>query len=255
MRRESTPGIEVLADETRRAIVTLLASHPHRPTVLATTLGLARSTVTHHLRALEAAGLVRLLAFTVENRVRLYALDPDSTGRVIAWLAATGTANRESSAQGPEELGPPAEPTSRYFDHRRTHSNRQASNQGVRSPSKHLQVRRGGRRAGSRRTGSRRACWRARAASAAGEMTREFLAGSQEALRKPASNTPMAATAPGTNPTGAHVLVVDDEAAITDLLATALRYMGYQVTTAASGRAALEAAATASTDRRLICIV
>ena len=58
----------------------------------------------------------------------------------------------------------------------------------------------------------------------------------------------MAATAPGPNPTGAHVLVVDDEPAITDLLATALRYMGYQVTTAASGHAALEAAATASPD-------
>ena len=33
----------------------------------------------------------------------------------------------------------------------------------------------------------------------------------------------------------AHILVVDDEPAITDLLATALRYMGYQVTTAATG--------------------
>jgi two-component system, OmpR family, response regulator len=42
----------------------------------------------------------------------------------------------------------------------------------------------------------------------------------------------------------ARVLVVDDEPAITDLLATALRYMGYQVTTAATGFAALDAAAT-----------
>ena len=34
-------------------------------------------------------------------------------------------------------------------------------------------------------------------------------------------------------PTGpAHILVVDDEPAITDLLATALRYMGYHVSTA-----------------------
>ncbi len=46
----------------------------------------------------------------------------------------------------------------------------------------------------------------------------------------------------------AHVLVVDDEPAITDLLSTALRYMGYQVTTAASGHAALEAASTAHPD-------
>jgi two-component system OmpR family response regulator len=46
----------------------------------------------------------------------------------------------------------------------------------------------------------------------------------------------------------AHILVVDDEPAITDLLATALRYMGYQVTTAATGFAALDAAATAAPD-------
>jgi len=46
----------------------------------------------------------------------------------------------------------------------------------------------------------------------------------------------------------AHVLVVDDEPAITDLLATALRYMGYQVTTAATGQSALEAAASVAPD-------
>jgi two-component system OmpR family response regulator len=46
----------------------------------------------------------------------------------------------------------------------------------------------------------------------------------------------------------AHILVVDDEPAITELLSTALRYMGYQVTTAATGFAALDAAATAAPD-------
>ncbi len=52
-----------------------------------------------------------------------------------------------------------------------------------------------------------------------------------------------------TVPTGpAHILVVDDEPAITDLLSTALRYMGYRVTTAATGSAALDAAATAAPD-------
>lgn len=40
----------------------------------------------------------------------------------------------------------------------------------------------------------------------------------------------------------ARILVVDDEPAITDLLATALRYLGYQVTVAGSGSEALEAA-------------
>src|SRR5512141_1923494 len=46
----------------------------------------------------------------------------------------------------------------------------------------------------------------------------------------------------------AHILVVDDEPAITELLATALRYMGYQVTVATSGLGALEAAATTGPD-------
>ena len=46
----------------------------------------------------------------------------------------------------------------------------------------------------------------------------------------------------------AHILVVDDEPSITELLATALRYMGYRVTTAATGFAALETAATAAPD-------
>ncbi len=46
----------------------------------------------------------------------------------------------------------------------------------------------------------------------------------------------------------AHILVVDDEPAITDLLATALRYMGYRVSTAANGRDALDAATSAAPD-------
>jgi two-component system, OmpR family, response regulator len=44
------------------------------------------------------------------------------------------------------------------------------------------------------------------------------------------------------------ILVVDDEPAITDLLSTALRYMGYEVTTAASGSAALDAAGRTAPD-------
>lgn len=40
------------------------------------------------------------------------------------------------------------------------------------------------------------------------------------------------------------ILVVDDESNITDLVATALRYEGYEVETASSGRAAITAAAS-----------
>ena len=62
-----------------------------------------------------------------------------------------------------------------------------------------------------------------RTAEAAVRTGHEFTADSQEALRFEASNTPMAAQAPGISASGAHVLVVDDEPAITDLLSTALR--------------------------------
>jgi two-component system OmpR family response regulator len=44
------------------------------------------------------------------------------------------------------------------------------------------------------------------------------------------------------------ILVVDDEPSITELLSTALRYLGYQVTTASTGMAALDAAARTSPD-------
>ncbi len=48
--------------------------------------------------------------------------------------------------------------------------------------------------------------------------------------------------------TSGRVLVVDDEASITDLLSTALRYMGYEVTTARSGMAALDSASRTPPD-------
>jgi two-component system, OmpR family, response regulator len=47
---------------------------------------------------------------------------------------------------------------------------------------------------------------------------------------------------------GRRILVVDDESSITELLSTALRYMGYQVATAATGMAALDAATRTSPD-------
>ena len=42
----------------------------------------------------------------------------------------------------------------------------------------------------------------------------------------------------------ARVLVVDDEDSITDLVATALRYVGFEVAVASNGRQALERAAS-----------
>ena len=51
-----------------------------------------------------------------------------------------------------------------------------------------------------------------------------------------------------TTETRVRILVVDDEASITDLLGTALRYMGYDVATARSGFSALEAASATPPD-------
>jgi two-component system OmpR family response regulator len=46
----------------------------------------------------------------------------------------------------------------------------------------------------------------------------------------------------------ARILVVDDEPSITDLLSTALRYMGYEVATARTGSAALDSARSNAPD-------
>jgi two-component system OmpR family response regulator len=54
--------------------------------------------------------------------------------------------------------------------------------------------------------------------------------------------TPTVPTAPGAGPSGEslRVLVVDDESNITDLVATALRYEGFEVSSAGNGRDALK---------------
>jgi DNA-binding transcriptional ArsR family regulator len=113
MSERPAPGIEVLAHESRREIVARLAMHPRRPSVLARELNLARSTITHHLRILESAGLVTRYSFAVEDRVRLYGLDARATGRIIAWLAGTGIGLASRPAAGPERQDIPGEDTTR----------------------------------------------------------------------------------------------------------------------------------------------
>ena len=84
---------------------------------LANRLGpLARSTVTHHLRVLEAAGLVRLLRVLRRGPgAPLRPEPPELTGRVIAWLAGSPQpiAVPKSHASGPEEPASPASRTPR----------------------------------------------------------------------------------------------------------------------------------------------
>ena len=89
MPKRTGQGIELLADETRRRIVGLLALHPYRPSVLASELGLARSTVSHHLHLLHEAGLIRILNVYNDGRYVLYGIDYRAHGRITAWLAGT----------------------------------------------------------------------------------------------------------------------------------------------------------------------
>jgi two-component system OmpR family response regulator len=53
----------------------------------------------------------------------------------------------------------------------------------------------------------------------------------------------------------ARVLVVDDEPYITDLIGTALRYQGFDVTEVANGRSALDAATTARPDLLILDVM
>jgi two-component system OmpR family response regulator len=276
MARREPAGIELLADPTRREIVALLAVRPHRPSALARALGLARPTITYHLRMLERGGIVWVLSFSVDHRSLLYALHPLALKRVIAWLAGTGLG---MPAEPCNEGGPPTwpqQPVRPGGDAARAYRSvpiePSAGPRGGRSATGAHSVRgRGGSArgatgersgtgdgagagagdgagagAGDGRVGRRAAPPRTNDEAGAQQGHRESTRDSQEPLRMEALNTGMPAQPNGRSAPDARILVVDDEPTITELLSTALRYMGYEVTTAASGFAALDAAATSA---------
>ena len=87
MPKRNGPGIELLADPTRRRIIAALAVSPRRPSGLAAELGLSRPATTRQLRLLWEAGLVEVHYSRVDGRVRLYAISNGHHGRITAWLA------------------------------------------------------------------------------------------------------------------------------------------------------------------------
>ena len=89
MPKRNGPGIELLADPTRRQIIAVLALGPRRPTSLAKEIGLSRPATTRHLLLLRDAGLVRAMPSYLDRRAVLYAIDPRSRGPITAWLAGT----------------------------------------------------------------------------------------------------------------------------------------------------------------------
>ena len=87
MTKRNGPGIELLADPTRRRIIAALAVSPRRPSGLAAELGLSRPATTRQLRLLYEAGLIDLHYSRVDGRVRLYTIAQEHHGRITAWLA------------------------------------------------------------------------------------------------------------------------------------------------------------------------
>ena len=89
MARRNGPGIALLADPTRRAIIALIALQPRRPSSIAAELELSRPAVSRQLRLLEEAGLVRAFPFRLDGRGLLYQVDPSALRQITAWLAGT----------------------------------------------------------------------------------------------------------------------------------------------------------------------
>jgi len=84
------PGIELLADPTRRQIIALLAVRARRPSTIATELGLSRPATTRQLHVLRDAGLILSTPSIVDRRAVLYSIQPRQHGPITAWLAGTG---------------------------------------------------------------------------------------------------------------------------------------------------------------------
>jgi DNA-binding MarR family transcriptional regulator len=92
MPKRNGTGIALLADETRRRIVAMLAIKPCRPSTIAAELGLSRPAISRQLRLLKQEGLVRSYRSYIDRRGLVYVLDPAAHGRITAWLAGTEVA-------------------------------------------------------------------------------------------------------------------------------------------------------------------
>jgi DNA-binding transcriptional ArsR family regulator len=72
-----------LADPTRRRIIELLGAEEHAAGALGEHFEMSRPSVSHHLRYLRQAGLVRVRG---DGQRRIYSLDRESLEEVGAWL-------------------------------------------------------------------------------------------------------------------------------------------------------------------------
>ena len=77
------PAFEIIAEPTRRAILSLLVSSEQSVGEIERRLGMPQPTVSKHLRVLRESGFVEA---TVDAQRRLYRLKPERFQEVDAWL-------------------------------------------------------------------------------------------------------------------------------------------------------------------------
>ena len=89
MPKRNGHGIELLADPTRRRIVSLVALGQGQPSQLATEIGLSRPAISRQLDLLKRAGLISVRRHLVDGRRLVYFIERRRLGQITAWLAGT----------------------------------------------------------------------------------------------------------------------------------------------------------------------
>lgn len=79
-------ALAALADPTRRAVVDLLRTRPHRAGELAESLAMTAPALSRHLRVLRQAGLIDDDEPEHDARVRLYRLEPSGFQALDGWV-------------------------------------------------------------------------------------------------------------------------------------------------------------------------
>jgi DNA-binding transcriptional ArsR family regulator len=87
--RRNGHGIDLLADPTRRRIVSLLALGTGHPSDIAAELGLSPQAISRQLGILRRAGLITVRRGYADRRWLIYFIEPRKLGQITAWLAGT----------------------------------------------------------------------------------------------------------------------------------------------------------------------
>lgn len=77
--------LDVLADPTRRAILTTLAERPRPASDLAARFGISKPAISRHLRLLRLKGLVEEFGVPDDRRLRMYRLRPEPLEEIGRW--------------------------------------------------------------------------------------------------------------------------------------------------------------------------